>query len=131
MYPSRQPPRGQAAYQHVDRTALAAGAQPHALIAIMFDELLLALDAMPLALERRDYAQFAHRQTRAISVLHALESALDHDAAPALAGSLLRCYRQARSLLKTGATAHDMAPVAEARSIIALLADAWRNVAPA
>ncbi len=121
---------GCAAYARVDRSARTAGADPHQLIAILFEELLTTIATLPLALDRQDYAQVAHRQTRAITLLHGLETALDHDAAPELATSLARCYREARRLLVTGMPARDMTKVKQAHSIIAVLADAWAGVRP-
>ena len=64
-------------YENVDLASRIEGASPHALVAILFDELLKSLDAMAAACRRRDFGQRGTRQARALSVLLGLEASLD------------------------------------------------------
>ena len=75
------------------------GATPHALVKILFDELLIALDAAALAERNGDRTKAADKQTRAMSILFALESTLDHDKGGDIALGLAQIYREARRLL--------------------------------
>ena len=125
---NRSMTQARAAYGRVDVTARAAAADPHQLITILFDELSLALSTMPHLLEHKAFAQFAHRQTRALNILHGLESSLDPDAAPALAETLRRCYEQVRRLVVAGARDRDMARIGEAATIVDQLAGAWAAI---
>ena len=54
-----------ARYQRVDVTSRVEGANPHQLVAILYDELLQALDAMSVAATKKDYMQRGERQARA------------------------------------------------------------------
>jgi flagellar protein FliS len=49
-------------------------ATPHGLVKILFDELMQAMDACALAMERGDRAKANDKYIRAISIVHALDS---------------------------------------------------------
>src|SRR3546814_18406467 len=77
-----------ARYQSIDMTSRIEGASPHGLVAILFDELLKALDAMTAAIRRGDLGQRGTRQARALSILHGLEASLDFEKGGAIADGL-------------------------------------------
>ena len=52
------------------------GATPHALVKILFDELLIALDATALAERNGDRLKVSDKQARAMSILFALATVL-------------------------------------------------------
>lgn len=104
------------------------GATPHALVKILFDELLIALDAAALAERNGDRTKAADKQTRAMSILFALESSLDHDKGGDIALGLAQIYREARRLLLAAAHGQDAAPVEQARVMVAEIADAWNQI---
>ncbi|UZW55052.1 flagellar protein FliS [Sphingobium sp. JS3065] len=105
------------------------GATPHALVRVLFDELLLALDATALAERNGDRLKVSDKQARAMSILFALESSLDFDKGGDIATGLAQIYREARRLLLTGAKEHDAAPVDQARVMIGEIAEAWNQIA--
>ena len=104
------------------------GATPHALVKILFDELLLALEAAALAERQADRMQVSDKQARAMSILFALESSLDHDKGGDVALGLAQIYREARRLLLVGAKGRAAEPVDQARAMIAEIADAWNQI---
>ncbi|WP_174274706.1 flagellar export chaperone FliS [Sphingomonas bacterium] len=121
--PSR--PRGAyARYSEVDVAARVEGASPHGLIVILLEELLKALDTMAAAERSGDRTRSAAVQSRALSLLHALESGLDFNRGGEIAGALAKIYREARRLLVTGAADRE-AVIRQARTMIADIAEAW------
>ncbi|AOF97771.1 flagellar export chaperone FliS [Sphingobium sp. RAC03] len=104
------------------------GATPHALVKILFDELLMALDAAALAERQADRMQVSDKQARAMSILFALESSLDHGKGGDVALGLAQIYREARRLLLVGAKGRVAEPVDQARAMIAEIADAWNQI---
>jgi flagellar protein FliS len=104
------------------------GATPHALVKILFDELLIALDASALAERQNDRAKVSDKHARAMSILFALESSLDFDKGGDIAIGLAQIYREARRLMLVAARDHDVAPVEQARTMIAEIADAWTQI---
>src|SRR3712207_4563692 len=83
-------------YQNVDLSSRVEAASPHELVVILFDELLKALDAMAAACRRKDYGQRGARQSRALSILHGLESSLDFEEGGEIAASLGAIYAEDR-----------------------------------
>ena len=104
------------------------GATPHALVKILFDELLIALDATALAERNGDRLKVSDKQARAMSILFALEASLDFDKGGDIATGLARIYREARRLLLVSAKEHDAAPVEQARAMVGEIADAWSQI---
>ena len=105
------------------------GASPHGLVKILFDELLIALDAAALAERNGDRMKVSDKQARAMSILFALESSLDYDRGGDIAMGLAQIYRESRRLLLEGAKERSADPVDRARIMIAEIADAWGKIA--
>ena len=104
------------------------GATPHALVKILFDELLIALDAAALAERQGDRIKVSDKQARAMSILVALEASLDHDKGGDIAAGLAQIYREARRLLLAGAKEQAAEPVEQARAMIGEIAEAWNQI---
>ena len=100
------------------------GASPHALVKILFDELTFAMDAAVVAERQGDRAKATEKSSRALTILHALESSLDFEQGGDIAIGLAQIYRQARRLLIAG-TPDD---VTQARAMIAEIAEAWAQI---
>jgi flagellar protein FliS len=100
------------------------GASPHALVKILFDELTFAMDAAVVAERQGDRAKATEKSSRALTILHALESSLDFEQGGDIALGLAQIYRQARRLLIAG-TPDD---VTQARAMIAEIAEAWAQI---
>ena len=115
-------------YAAVHSGSRTEGATPHGLVKILFDELLLALDAAALAERQGDRMKVSDKQARAMSILFALESSLDFDKGGDVATGLAQFYREARRLLLVGAKERAADPVDQARAIVAEIADAWSQI---
>lgn len=115
-------------YAAVHSGSRTEGATPHGLVKILFDELLLALDAAALAERQGDRMKVSDKQARAMSILFALESSLDFDKGGDVAAGLAQIYREARRLLLVGAKERSADPVDQARAIVAEIADAWSQI---
>ncbi len=112
-------------YQSVDLSSRIEGADPHALVAILFEELVKALDAMAAAARARDFSQRGSRQARALSILHGLEGSLDFEQGGEIAQSLSAIYREARRLVLEAGRSNDTAPLLRAREMLGEIAEAW------
>lgn len=104
------------------------GASPHALVKVLFDELLIAMDAAALAERQNDRLKVSDKHARAMSILFALESSLDFDKGGDIAIGLAQIYREARRLMLLAARDQDAAPVDQARIMVAEIADAWGQI---
>ena len=115
-------------YAAVHSGSRTEGATPHALVKILFDELLLALEASALAERQGDRVKVSDKQARAMSILFALESSLDFDKGGDISIGLAQIYREARRLLLVGAKDRKAEPVDQAHAMIAEIADAWTQI---
>jgi flagellar protein FliS len=103
-------------------------ATPHGLVKILFDELMQAMDACALAMERGDRAKANDKYIRAISIVHALDSSLDFDHGGEIAVGLAQVYRETRRLLIRAHQSGQSADARKALGIIAEIADAWNRI---
>ncbi|HZG47556.1 MAG TPA: flagellar export chaperone FliS [Allosphingosinicella sp.] len=117
-----------ARYQQVDVVSRVEGADPHALVTILYEELLKALDAMAVAAARKDFTQRGDKQARALRLLTGLETSLDFEQGGELAVGLARVYREARRLVIGAGRENDVRKIAEAREMLAGVAEAWSQI---
>ena len=115
-------------YQSVDLSSRVEGASPHALVAILFDELLKALDAMAAAARCKDFSQRGAKQSRALSILHGLEGSLDYENGGEIAQSLFSIYAEARRLIMLAGRDNDPEQALRAREMIHEIASAWESL---
>ncbi len=94
------------------------------------DELLLALDAAALSLRASDRVKTVDKQTRALTILHALETSLDFKRGGDIAVSLATIYRESRKRILEATAIGNPESMATARGYIAEIADAWIQIAP-
>ena len=117
-----------ARYQNVDLTSRIESASPHGLVAILFDELLKALDAMTAAARRKDFGLRGTKQSRALSILHGLEGSLDFNTGGEIAQSLASIYAEARRLIIVGGRENDIDQLVRAREMLHQIASAWESL---
>jgi flagellar protein FliS len=118
-----------ARYQRVDVASRVEGADPHQLVAILYEELLQSLDAMTVAMARGDLNQRGERQARALRLLSGLEVSLDYDQGGDIAIGLAKIYREARRLVIAAARDNDATLVGQARDMLQEVAGAWSEIA--
>jgi flagellar protein FliS len=129
MYMARSPfAKAQASYQNVDLQTRAAGATPHQLIAMLFEEALIAIDTLAAAATRKDFARAAQSQARALSILGGLQASLDMERGGELAQNLADVYREASRLILQGGKTNDPAAAQQARGMLAEIASAWNAI---
>lgn len=104
------------------------GATPHGLVKILFDELMFAMDAAALARKQNDRGKAIEKLTRALSILHALESSLDFEKGGDIAMGLAQIYRAARRLLLNSMQNQSHEDIEQARAIIGEIAEAWNSI---
>lgn len=114
-----------ARYQSVDLSSRIESASPHGLVAILFDELIKALDAMAAAARRKDFGQRGMKQSRALTILHSLETSLDFNNGGEIAQSLATIYAEARRLIIVAGRDNDAERVVRAREMLHQIASAW------
>jgi flagellar secretion chaperone FliS len=115
-------------YASVDTGSRVEGATPHQLIKILFDELVLAIEASAASLRAGDRIKAIDRQTRALTILHALETSLDFKRGGDVATSLATVYRECRRCVLEATANDDANSLDTARGYIADIADAWRQI---
>jgi flagellar secretion chaperone FliS len=120
-----------AMYADVDRASRALGASPHALVALLFEELELALGVARRAAKRGDRRLFDDRRERAIMLLSALDHSLDHAHNPALARALATTYRTLTAALMQMTPRDADATIGRVAYNVRELADAWGQIAVA
>ena len=118
-------------YADVDRVSRALGATPHGLVAILYDELLLALGVARRAALRGDRVLFEERRGRALLLLGALDHGLERGGNPALAEALSATYRGLSAAVGRASNEDADLVLAQVRDAIAELADAWGQIAKA
>lgn len=124
----QQPMKALRRYAAVDTGSRVEGATPHQLVRVLFDELLLALETSALAMRAGDRHKSVDRQTRALAILHALETSLDHEKGGEIARNLATIYREARRRVVMATTKNDPEPMELARAFIANIAEAWNQI---
>jgi flagellar secretion chaperone FliS len=115
-------------YRQVELASRTEGATPHTLVAMLYDELAVALGVMARAVAGGDTALRLRHHERASSILHALEAGLDPVGGGELAVSLGAIYRQMRQRLLAGRLGDEIA-VNEVRNGLQSLAGAWAKLA--
>ena len=117
-----------ARYQSVDLASRLEGASPHRLVAIMYEELLKALDTMGAAIRQRDIVKRGRTQARALSILHGLEGSLDFERGAEIAAGLATVYREARRLVVNGGRENDGEQIVRARDMLGEISGAWAAI---
>ncbi len=128
MFQSRGHFAGANHYKNVELGSRIDGATPHQLVQLMYDELIKAVDAMAVAVQRGDYVQRGERQARALKILTGLETSLDFDKGGEIAASLAIIYREARRLLISAGAENDVETVGQARKMLGEIATAWTQI---
>lgn len=117
-----------ARYRNIEAQSRIDGASPHKLIAILFEELLRAMDAHKIAMERADVARQADKQARTLSILQALDASLDMAKGGQVAANLSKIYREARRLIALAGREKNPAYIVRAREMVAEIASAWEQI---
>ena len=118
-----------AAYRQIDQVSRIEAASPHALVAILLEEMLDQIAVMQATLARGRRAHEA--QARAQGIVHALEASLDHRNGGTTAALMAQVYRETRRCLVRAAEEIDPFWCKQARLTIEPIAEAWGKIAHA
>jgi flagellar secretion chaperone FliS len=115
-------------YQSLELASRVEGASPHALVGILYDELLRALDVLGAGLrQNKDIAQ-EPSAARARAILMALSGSLDFDQGGGVAQTLAGVYRAMTLTLSEVITTRDAAKLNELRDGVATISESWRRL---
>jgi flagellar protein FliS len=128
LYAAPTPQSGSNAARDVSLGVRVLGAGPHELVAILYDELLLALAIGAKAGARGNRSLLESRRERALTLLFALESGLDFARGGDLAAALARVYRESARIVR--AAPHDQAAAefTRAHDWLAEITEAWNAI---
>lgn len=118
----------EATYRQIDIAGRTGGADPHELVALLYDELGRALRAVAAAIDSDNRAVRSEKATRAISILFALEAGLDFERGGDLSKTLAGLYRGARAKVIDASLGDDPRPFIAVATNMAQIAQAWAEV---
>ena len=122
---SRDP---EATYRQVDLVGRTTQADGPALVQLLYDELVRALNVVAWATEQGDFRMKSAKITRATAILFALEAGLDYDAGGELSHTLARVYGGARRTIVEASIGQDPAPFRAVAQNLSEIAQAWRTI---
>jgi flagellar protein FliS len=129
MYSSVGFGRARDHYRSMEIASRVASADPHSLVAILYDELLSCIDVLgALAARGQPLSQSSHTH-RARAILIALQSGLDFESGGDLAPMLAGVYAAVSEELEARIADGDVARIGELRSAIESVALAWNDIA--
>lgn len=115
-------------YSRIDLDSRVEGATPHQLVAILFEELLAALDRMAAAAARKDHSVLGQSQARALSMISGLETSLDMERGGEIARNLAAIYAGAGQRVRAAARTCDAQGLMTVRRLFADIAGAWDSI---
>jgi len=117
-----------ATYRQIDLAGRTGGANPHALIEMLYQEGISALRAAAWAAEKRKFDVKSERVARATAVLFALESGLDFERGGDVSKALANFYHGLRQQILQASLGLDPAPFRDAASSLEEIAGAWSSL---
>lgn len=115
-------------YRTVDIASRTGGANPHQLIAILYEDLQRELRLGALAVAAGQHAAKNERLTKAVALLFALEAGLDFDKGGPVADALSRFYRGCRDAVMRASIENDAALIRDVIGNIGEIADSWNAI---
>ena len=112
-------------YRSIDLAGKTGGADPHALVGLLYAEASHALRAAARAAENGRFDIKSERVTRATAILFALEAGLDFDKGGEVSKTLSRLYRGARQTVVDASLGSDPTPFLEVAGTLDEIAGAW------
>lgn len=116
-------------YKSLELASRVEAASPHALVTILYDELMRSLDVLGAALRQGRALGSEPHAHRARAILTALAASLDFDQGGNVATILGQVYRAMTRQLAEILASGDAAKLSELRTGVGAIADSWRQVA--
>ena len=118
------------AYKNADRDAVAESDNPHALIAVLFDELLRHMRLFVGEVEQGvvEKSGVSEHFSRSLTILYGLQSSLNFEQGGEIANNLFRLYEYARQQLLATMRTNEIAGTQAAIEALENIRDAWREI---
>ena len=118
------------AYKNADRDAVAESDNPHALIAVLFDELLRHMRLFVGEVEQGtvEKSGVSEHFSRSLTILYGLQSSLNFEQGGEIANNLFRLYEYARQQLLSTMRTSEIAGTQAAIEALENIRDAWREI---
>ena len=119
------------AYANSEREAVVESDNPHALIAVMYDELLRSMNVFfnNLNKSKADLEARGRALSRSLSIIYALQSSLNFEEGGEIAENLFRLYEYSRQQLLMSAKSEEENGINSAIKSLSEIRDAWRMTA--
>jgi len=115
------------AYVNANREAVAESDNPHALITVLFDELIRSM-RLYMATNRADQNEEDTHLGRALTIIYGLQSSLDFDKGGEIAENLYQLYEYSRQQLLKAARGEDASGVTAAIESMESIREAWYGI---
>jgi len=121
------------AYINSEREAQAETGDPHALIAVLFDELIRSMRLFAKNIDKTNCNEDVRSKSlaRALTIIYSLQSSLDFDAGGEIAANLFRLYEYARQQLLDGAKTDEVGSINLAITSLEDIREAWQQISKA
>jgi flagellar protein FliS len=130
--PFGRSPQFAQAYRSIATQTGVAAADPHRLVAMLYEGFLEALAEARGAMRQREIERKGRALTRAMMIVEeGLRGALNHQAGGALAHDLDRLYGYVSMQLLQANLRNDEALIDECQRLVQPLSEAWAAIAPA
>lgn len=118
------------AYKNADRDAVAESDNPHALIAVLFDELLRHMRLFVGEVEQGavEKSGVSEHFSRSLTILYGLQSSLNFEQGGEIANNLFRLYEYARQQLLATMRTSEIVGTQAAIEALENIRDAWREI---
>ena len=118
------------AYKTADREAFAESEDPHALIAVLFDELLRHMNQFLCDVEKGKIKTSGSSESysRALTILYGLQSSLNFESGGDIANNLFRLYEFARQQILHTMRSSELEGTKAAIASLADIRDAWQQM---
>ena len=118
------------AYQNAERQAFAESDAPHALIAILFDELLRRMNQFAIEVEEgpNNNLEQSEHYSRSLAILYGLQSSLNFEVGGEIANNLFRLYEYSRQQLLNTTQTKEVMGLKTAIESLDVIRDAWHQL---
>jgi flagellar protein FliS len=123
------PAQARARYETMAYTSRIEGATPHELVALLYEELILALTLLAHAFRVGDSVKANGQFSRAATIINALEGGLDVERGGPLAETLAGVYRSARREIMQARTDQDYDRLDRLIAAFADMSESWKKIA--
>jgi flagellar protein FliS len=115
-------------YRQVDLAGRTAGADPHQLVGLLYEEGVAALRSAAYAAQSHQFGIKSERVARATAILFALEAGLDFEQGGEVSRTLATFYHGLRQQVVHASLGTDPAPFREAAASLEEIGGAWASV---